>query len=321
MVNKELIVPIRTRNAGRARGGDLRELEGARQALGEGLEFYRRLARSQPQVYEPYVATTLNKLGAVLGELRELEGARQAYSEALEIYRRLARSQPQVYEPYVATTLNKLGAVLGELRELEIRRRVARSQPQVYEPDAEDKSDVPSDMAAFIQRTGVGPSDLGVIGSEIRGPLALESVVTGLRDKVGGLPISILVHGWGMPPAEHFLNALTPFLNEEDAVWLIPAKETQAGTRPPEIRGAVKLDLNRGTDQRTYKNLVGDIVFFAASEDKSVVAQVQEFRQRARAVVVDSQGPRAGDALRAAWDVKLKTYLWSRDAGNKEHVT
>jgi nephrocystin-3 len=65
-------------------------LKRRREHIREALEIYRRLADKEPQVYEPYVAMTLNNLGNVLDNLRRFEEAEGAYREALGIYRRLA---------------------------------------------------------------------------------------------------------------------------------------------------------------------------------------------------------------------------------------
>jgi tetratricopeptide (TPR) repeat protein len=67
---------------------DLREMAAARQAYEEALQTYRRLAQSQPGVYLPDVAMTLNNLGNVLRDLREMEAARQAYEEAISLRER-----------------------------------------------------------------------------------------------------------------------------------------------------------------------------------------------------------------------------------------
>jgi CHAT domain-containing protein/exonuclease VII small subunit len=123
-----------------------RQLEAAVEAFQQALAIYRQLAQQQPQVYEPYLATTLNGLGTALQGLRRLEAAVEAYQQALAIYRQLAQQQPQVYEPDLAATLNGLGTALWGLRRLEaaveayqqalaIYRQLAQQQPQVYEPD------------------------------------------------------------------------------------------------------------------------------------------------------------------------------------------
>jgi CHAT domain-containing protein/exonuclease VII small subunit len=122
-----------------------RQLEAAVEAFQQALTIYRRLAQQQPQVYEPYLAGTLNNLGNALSDWRRLEAAVEAFQQALAIRRRLAQQQPQVYEPDVAMTLNNLGNALRGLRRLEaaveafqqaltIYRRLAQQQPQVYEP-------------------------------------------------------------------------------------------------------------------------------------------------------------------------------------------
>jgi tetratricopeptide (TPR) repeat protein/CHAT domain-containing protein len=122
-----------------------RQLEAAVEAYQQALAIYRRLAQQQPQVYEPYLAMTLNNLGTALWGLRRLKAAVEAYQQALAIRRRLAQQQPQLYEPDLATTLNNLGIALRGLRRLEaaveayqqalaIYRQLAQQQPQVYEP-------------------------------------------------------------------------------------------------------------------------------------------------------------------------------------------
>jgi CHAT domain-containing protein/tetratricopeptide (TPR) repeat protein len=124
---------------------EARQLEAALAAYEEALGLYRQLAQQQPQVYAPYLATTLTNLGNALYQLRRLEEAVAAYEEALGIRRRLAQQQPQVYAPDVAMTLNNLGNALYQLRRLEeavaayeetlgLYRQLAQQQPQVYEP-------------------------------------------------------------------------------------------------------------------------------------------------------------------------------------------
>ena len=49
-----------------------RQINQAVDAYDEALLHYRRLARSQPEVYEPDVAMTLNNLGNVLRDLSSL---------------------------------------------------------------------------------------------------------------------------------------------------------------------------------------------------------------------------------------------------------
>jgi tetratricopeptide (TPR) repeat protein len=154
-----------------------RRFEEAQGAYREALEIRRRLAKKEPQVYEPDVATTLNNLGNVLRDLRRFEEAEGAYREALEIYRRLADEEPQVYEPDVATTLNNLGLVLEDLRRfeeaegayreaLEIYRRLADKEPQVYEPDVamtlNNLGNVLRELRRFEEAEGAYREALGI---------------------------------------------------------------------------------------------------------------------------------------------------------------
>jgi len=127
-----------------------RQFEEAEGTYREALGIYRRLAKQQPQVYEPYLAGTLNNLGNVLSDLRRLEEAEGAYREALEIRRRLAEQKPQVYEPYLATTLNNLGAVLSYLRRLEEAEEAYREAQKIYQRH----DDVPDQRAVLLSNLG-----------------------------------------------------------------------------------------------------------------------------------------------------------------------
>jgi tetratricopeptide (TPR) repeat protein len=117
----------------------------AREAYGESLAIYRELVKSEPGVYRPSLAGTLDNLGAVLSDLNETRAARAALEEALAIHRELAASEPGVYRPDVALTLNNLGTVLSDLNEkrtarevyeeaLAVYRELAGSEPGIYRP-------------------------------------------------------------------------------------------------------------------------------------------------------------------------------------------
>ena len=112
----------------------------------EALDIIRKLALTQPEAYEPDVATTLNNIAVLHDEQGKLDQAEAEHTEALEIRRRLALTQPEAYEPNVATTLNNIAVLHDEqgkfdqaeaeyTEALEIRRRLALTQPEAYEPD------------------------------------------------------------------------------------------------------------------------------------------------------------------------------------------
>ncbi|MCR5851223.1 MAG: tetratricopeptide repeat protein [Bacteroidaceae bacterium] len=109
------------------------------------LEIRRRLAKSNPQEYEPDVAHTLNNLAGLYYKIRNFPESEEMYKQALEAYRRLAKSNPQEYEPDVAMTLNNLASLYYKIQRfmeseemykqaLETYRRLAKSNPQEYEP-------------------------------------------------------------------------------------------------------------------------------------------------------------------------------------------
>ena len=109
------------------------------------LDIYRRLAKSNPQAYEPNVAVTLNNLAILYKNTQRFTEGEVMYKEALEIRRRLAKSNPQAYEPDVSATLNNLASLYYETQRLTegetmykealvFYRRLAKSNPQTYEP-------------------------------------------------------------------------------------------------------------------------------------------------------------------------------------------
>jgi tetratricopeptide (TPR) repeat protein len=106
---------------------------------------YRKLAQTDQQIYEPYIALMQNNLGNLYLAENELGHAEAVYREALEIFKRLASINPQAYYSYVAMTLNNLGNLYFAKNDfeqaetiyketLEIRRRLAKTDPQIYEP-------------------------------------------------------------------------------------------------------------------------------------------------------------------------------------------
>jgi CHAT domain-containing protein len=94
------------------------QLESAQASLYHALKIHRTLATQCPEVFNPYLATTLNDLGDVQAEMGDYEAARTNCQEALRIRRQLANRRPDVYEFELATTLNSLGNILADLGQL-----------------------------------------------------------------------------------------------------------------------------------------------------------------------------------------------------------
>jgi tetratricopeptide (TPR) repeat protein len=110
------------------------------------LEIRRELAKGNSAACLPYVAVTLNNLGALYSETQRLKEAEDAYTEALQIRRELAKKNPAAYRPDVAATLSNLGALYSETQRLkeaedaytealQIRRELAKKNPAAYRPD------------------------------------------------------------------------------------------------------------------------------------------------------------------------------------------
>jgi tetratricopeptide (TPR) repeat protein len=121
-------------------------LKDAEEVFQEALKIRRQLSQSNPSAYLPYVATTLNNLGALYSDTNKLKEAEEVFQEALKIRRQLSESNPSAYLPYVATILNSLGLFYfsgGRQDEaqkhvkeaLELRRGFYKENPSAYGND------------------------------------------------------------------------------------------------------------------------------------------------------------------------------------------
>ena len=122
----------------------------------EALTLFRQLAKDNPAVYLPTVATTLNNLGLLVSDdSQRRKEAETLYTEALTLLRQLAKDNPAVYLPTVALMLNNLGSLVAAdsqrrkeaetlyTEALTLRRQLAKDNPAVYLPD------VANTLAAF----------------------------------------------------------------------------------------------------------------------------------------------------------------------------
>ena len=155
----------------------LHQWNDAQPLLSHAAVLYRQLAQSEPHIYRPNVAMTLNNLANVLRNQRDFPAARRAFEEAATIYRQLAQSEPHIYRPSVAATLNNLGNVLSNQRDfpagrrafeeaLDICRQLAESDPHIYRPNVaatlnnlgnvlSEQRDFPAARRAFEEAVGI----------------------------------------------------------------------------------------------------------------------------------------------------------------------
>jgi len=143
--------------------------------------------------------------------------------------------------------------------------------------------------------------------------LAVGALLESLRQQIGGMPLNVVIHGWGSRPSRRFLDALLPSLRKDDSLWLCGAAPSAPAPAPP-LERLVVLDVRNDSDQRLYRSLVYDVAFFAAArEDETELAAL--LRQRARVVVVDPQGAHQKAVVAAATAAQLSTFAWREPAG------
>ena len=81
----------------------------ARPIYEELYTIYERLAKTNPETYEPDVSMTLNNLANLYYAKNDFPAAETAYKKALEIYERLAQKIPQWFELDLCRTLIAFG--------------------------------------------------------------------------------------------------------------------------------------------------------------------------------------------------------------------
>ena len=109
-------------------------------------EILERLAQSNPQAYEPYLAMSYNNLANLYSDTQRFSESEAMHKLALAIHERLAQSNPQVYESALAASYNNLAILYSDTQRfaeceemfkqaLAIHERLSQSNPQAYEPD------------------------------------------------------------------------------------------------------------------------------------------------------------------------------------------
>ncbi|MFF0520902.1 tetratricopeptide repeat protein [Actinomadura nitritigenes] len=134
----------------------------ALEAIAETVDLYRRMAGTDPEAFEPLLATSLNDLCGTLLQLGRREEALKAVQESVAIRRRFADADPAAFESGLATSLHNLSPILlalerrdealaATLEAVGIRRRLAEADPSRFEED----------LAATLQHLGGNMWKLG----------------------------------------------------------------------------------------------------------------------------------------------------------------
>ncbi|GAA3696708.1 hypothetical protein GCM10022204_10830 [Microlunatus aurantiacus] len=84
-------------------------------AIEEAVQLYRRLAATNPDAYEPDLASSLRNWAIGLAEAGHREEGLAAVEEAVQLCRRLAVTNPDAYELDLAMSLYTLSLRLDEV--------------------------------------------------------------------------------------------------------------------------------------------------------------------------------------------------------------
>ena len=78
----------------------------------QALAIRERLAQSNPQAYEPYLADSYNNLAVLYSDTQRFSDSEAMHNQALAIRERLAQSNPQIYETQLMESYYWLGRTL-----------------------------------------------------------------------------------------------------------------------------------------------------------------------------------------------------------------
>ena len=125
---------------------DTKRFDESEQMYKAALEIRKRLAKENPQVFEPSLAASYNNLGILYGDTQRFNESEQMFKAVLEIHKRLAKDNPQAFEPDLAMSYNNLGNLYHKTKRFneseqmyksatEIYERLAKDSPQAFEPN------------------------------------------------------------------------------------------------------------------------------------------------------------------------------------------
>lgn len=149
-------------------------------------------------------------------------------------------------------------------------------------------------------------------------PGSTPSDVAGESPGLNGPPLSIILHGWPSDSSQAFWAALSGIVHDKDAIWLRGTGSSEDPMALPEHERSLVLDLDQDSDQRVYNNLIGDLVFYPASDPNELESamawgqrsEAGQPKVRARAMVIDAKGPRFSLFEKEAKKLGLCLYGW-----------
>ncbi|WP_277347758.1 SAV_2336 N-terminal domain-related protein [Streptomyces barkulensis] len=130
--------------------------EDALVAISETVAESRELARQDPDVHRPHLASLLNELSNRLGEAGRREEALAAITESVGMYQDLRGLRPQIYRQDLARVLNNLAVRLSDVgrraealsaisESVELYRELGRQDPAVHLPNLATTLNILSD--------------------------------------------------------------------------------------------------------------------------------------------------------------------------------
>jgi tetratricopeptide (TPR) repeat protein len=122
----------------------------------QSFDIYTRLSKSNPQQFDPNLATTAMNLGNYYSEVNKLPEAETYYLQSLDICKRLSESNPQQFEPFLAATAMNLGIHYQTVNDMPKAETFYRQSFSIYSRLSESNSeDFEPDLARMAMNLGL----------------------------------------------------------------------------------------------------------------------------------------------------------------------
>ena len=99
----------------------------------QSLDIFARLSKSNPQEFEPDLASTAMNLGTYYQTVNKMPESEKYYLQSLDIYARLAKSNPQQFEPSFGLTQINLGLFYQDQKDYTKAEMYLTSALAIYE--------------------------------------------------------------------------------------------------------------------------------------------------------------------------------------------
>jgi tetratricopeptide (TPR) repeat protein len=121
----------------------------------QAFNIYVKLAKNNPQQFEPHWAHAATNLGVFYSDINKMPEAERFYLQSLDLYTRLAKTNPQQFEPNLARATMNLGIYYADINKmLEAEKYYLQSLAQHQQWAKNNSSEFEPDWARMAMNLG-----------------------------------------------------------------------------------------------------------------------------------------------------------------------